>query len=324
MSSALGSFAKSILSGVLAKATNGISISGNLTVHPDYCVQIQSARDGGLLSIMAPLPESFSTDTSSDYDSPFTDGLAKFVSNLSRGWLSDDRVALGMRMMGASTSTQAMTMQIWQGSAPMEFSIPMHFVLNTDAETDILMPLRQLMSLTLPSTATQFSDLGSKVNLDFTSGGTGGFLVSPGPKLELKNGYTPKDVLYRVTGGASDVYDTVSDVYDTAQNDGLGAAYDQVINGVSNAWDKFTGGGVDGALDSLMGFDLFSIVNIKDNISLQIGNFMRFPSVVITNVSSEHGIKLDAYTHKPIEISVTVTFRTFLTPKADDLSSIIF
>jgi hypothetical protein len=238
------------------------------------------------------------------------------------GMVSDDKVALGMRLMGAATSTQAMTMQVWQGSAPMEFSIPLHFVLNTDSETDILLPLRQLMSLTLPSTATQFSNLSNLVNLDFSSGGTGGFLVSPGPKLKLKEGMTPADVVHRVTGGTTQAYQ------DGAAGGGgvvggIAGVAGHAVDAAGRAIDTVMGADAQAILDGLMGVDLFSLVDIEDNISLRIGNFMYFPSVVITDVSSEHGVKLDAYSRKPIEISVTVTFRTFLTPKAEDLASII-
>lgn len=320
--SSLGGIAKSAFGSMIdrvAGGLGGVSISGNLTVDPAYCIVIQSARSSGLISIIAPLPETFSTNTSSDYDTPFTDGIAKMLSKLPG--LSEERAGLGLRMMGAATSTQAMTMQVWQGSAPMEFSIPMHFVLNTDSERDILTPLRQLMSLTLPSSGS-FNSLSDLANLDITTGGTGGFLVSPGPKIKLKEGVQPLDVANRLTGGAAGAFADSSNALTGAFNAGaavLGTGADLARSGI----DAIKNQDGDALMRGLMGLDLFNLIDIEDNISLRIGNFMYFPSVVITDVSSEHGVKLDAYSRKPIEISVTVTFRTFMTPKAEDLSSII-
>lgn len=322
LTSSLGGMARSLLGSVvdgIAGAIGGVSISGNMTVDPSYCVIVQSQRSLGLISVIAPLPETFSTNTSSDYDTPFTDGIAKMLSKLPG--MSEEKAGLGLRMMGAATSTQAMTMQVWQGSAPMEFSIPMTFVLNTDAETDILTPLRQLMSLTLPSSGG-FNSLSDLANLDITTGGTGGFLVSPGPKLKLKEGATPADLANRLTGGASSAYNQAGGGVSGAAA-ATGAVATNAANAAGNAMSAMSTGNGEGLLQSLMGMDLFGLIDIEDNISLRIGNFMYFPSVVITDVSSEHGIKLDAYTRKPIEITVTVTFRTFMTPKAEDLMSII-
>lgn len=316
--SAVSGAANSILGSVIDNFFNGAIITGNLTADPDYSVKIFSNRAGGIVQIIAPMPESFATNTSADYDTPFANGLAgklaKMINFSSLGLadrvgLDEETVSLGMRMAGASTTTQSMTMQVWQGSSPMEFSIPLHFVLTSDPEKDILQPLRQLMSLTLPSSAI-FQNLGNIFNQNWQEN-TGGFLTSPGPKIKLKDNMSAPDFLQRLGEG-----DLVS---------AGGALADQATSITGSAVDAITGkeGGPDVLMEKLLASDMFNFIEFYDNISLEIGNFMRFNSVVITDVSSEHGVKLDAYSHKPIELQVTVTFRTFMTPKVEDLPNMI-
>lgn len=284
------------LGGIVRNLINGLGggILGDTTGPVDYKVQVRAPS--GIVS--AYLPENFSSAVSSDYDTPFTDGAINALGAITPG-VSTEQLKLGFRMAGMSTTTQAMTMQVWQGSAPMDFSIPVQFLLNSDSEKDIIGPMRALMAMTLPSGLS--SGVGALASNGGNLSGTEGFLQSPGPKLRLKKGVTPQQVAERAVTGIVDSGKAVYDYIGSAGQDGASQEL----------------------LDKLHGSTMFGLMDIYDNISLQLGSFMYFPSVVITDVSSDYEIKLDRYSRKPIALNATIGFRTFVTPKAEDLHSIL-
>lgn len=60
---------------------------------------------------------------------------------------------------------------------------------------------------------------------------------------------------------------------------------------------------------------------LKDNISLHIGRFIYYKSVVITDVDSTYDTKMDVE-GIPIRAVVNVSFKTFFTPVKEDLDEI--
>jgi len=60
---------------------------------------------------------------------------------------------------------------------------------------------------------------------------------------------------------------------------------------------------------------------LKDNISLHIGRFIYYKSVVITDVDSTYDTKMDAE-GLPIRAVVNISFKTFFTPVKEDLDEI--
>jgi len=246
------------------------------------------------IHIQAFLPENFSASFSSDYDMPFANGVSeKFTT---------PKIRTAIQALGLGTSTQLNTIQIWQGTAPVDFSIPMQFLLDDKADIDVLAPLRALMRLYLPEQIAP-----KTINeLQSSSGslqGIGGFLRAPGPKLTLK-GQSPtastKDRLVSVLEYAKEeVEDVASFLADIVEQE------------------------TDGILEYLAGGTLFRNLHITNNIMLSIGHFMIFPSVVITNIDAQPEIKLERRTRKPIAMDLNVGFRTFLTPKQEDVNAII-
>lgn len=298
---------KSFLSGVASSFLGGIAgafrgIQGQTTGDPAYMVTVHAGERG--VTVMAFLPENFSSSVSSDYDTPFAEG---FIQN--------EGVKQGLRMAGIATTTQIMSMQVWQGSAPMEFSLPMQFLYDSDTEADVMGPLRSLMSLALPSSygSTGLSlGSGGIGNLS----GVGGIMKSPGPKIRAKSGTTLRNIGERSLEASEAGLEIGTEVAADVAGLGTSDILDTDISQANNAVQEKYG-------DVFAGFNGFSLADVYDNISLQIGNFMYFPSVVITDVSSDYQIKLAKTTKKPIALVATVTFRTFVTPKAEDLANII-
>ena len=102
------------------------------------------------ISIAANLPDSFEFSITSDYDTPFASLLQDKVQRF---------------LPGAKIMSQLQTAQIWQGSAPIEISLPILIAADRNPRKEIVDVVADLFSLVLP-----YRDGRS-------------FLRSPGPRL---------------------------------------------------------------------------------------------------------------------------------------------
>ena len=126
------------------------------------------------LAIHAFMPENFTSAMNSEYEMPFAESsLTNLLSKF--GGAAGEAVGAAAKLTGFGTTVQQASMQVWQGVAPMEFSIPVRFLYNTNTEQDIIAPMKALMSLVLPSRLDP--------NL-----GTASTMISPGPKVTLTKG----------------------------------------------------------------------------------------------------------------------------------------
>ena len=239
-----------------------------------YLVHVYAPDHG--VSVRAYIPEQIEASLRSNYDTPFAEG---FLRSLPHG----ERLHLASRLAGYGTTTQIMSMQVWQGSEPMSMSLPVHFLYHDDVIEDVIRPMKALLSLSVPRSR---SGSGSPVDV----------LESPGPRLRWKSGAGEKPA-------------TVAQrVIKTAAAAALSAAT----------------GDVDAALESASALesDFLSNVQIDRNISIDIGDFMSFESVVIPEVSSTYEIKLDRVSRRPIALEATIQFITFLAPTVESLDRI--
>ena len=128
------------------------------------------------IEIHAFMPENFTSAINSEYEMPFAESsvtnlLSKFAG------VAGEAVGAAAKLTGFGTTVQQASMQVWQGVAPMEFSIPVRFLYNTDTERDIIAPMKALMSLALPYLA-----YGELADNRF-GGQSGSTMRSPGPKV---------------------------------------------------------------------------------------------------------------------------------------------
>jgi hypothetical protein len=70
---------------------------------------------------------------------------------------------------GARPTNQYLTAQIWSGSSPLRFSLPLRFVARRDAVTEVIEPIKTLMKAALP-----------------LANGGAGLLIPPGPSITGK------------------------------------------------------------------------------------------------------------------------------------------
>lgn len=222
--------------------------------------------------IEAWLPETFMLDVNATYEAPFEQGLGSAMPSI--GAIA--------RFLGLSLTTQAMTAQVWQGGSAINLSIPLIFQAETDAGTDVMLPIKQLLSLTMPKDPSG-----------------GGFLTSPGPRIDINKA---KDGLTAAWSKVKDSGAAIAEAW-TKSN----GAFDTSVATAATA-----GNAVAKTLSA-------SIVNsVVNNISLYVGQFLYFPSVVITDVSPTYDVILGP-DKNPLRASVNVGIRTFYIPTSQDL-----
>lgn len=225
------------------------------------------------------LPEQVQTDVSANYEAPFAQGIGSI----------NEKFGSLAQFIGMNLTTQAMTAQIWQGGSFINFSLPFIFQAETSAEVDVMRPIKQLMRLAMPKDPSG-----------------GGILEAPGPHIDIRKlAANGGDQAASAVQSALDYTSSPSKMMDTAKqlkNDPLGsfAIFKDAANNVAQK-----------ASTALVN----SVVN---NISLSLGTFMYFPSVVVTDVSPTFDVILSP-DGKPLRASVNVGFRTFYIPTENDI-----
>lgn len=225
------------------------------------------------------LPETIGIDVSANYDAPYAQGVGSV----------NDRLGALAQFVGMNLTTQAMTAQIWQGGSFINFQLPFIFQAETDAETDVMQPIKDLLRLQMPRDPTG-----------------GGILEAPGPHVDIKK-------LAQNSGSQLD------NAIDTLTNTGVKGMLSLAKEAVSkNGLLGAASLAKDQANNAAKQVSQAIVNSIVDNISLYIGQFLYFPSVVVTDVSPTFDVILNG-AGKPTRASVNVSFRTFYIPTQNDI-----
>lgn len=277
-------------------------------VLPEYACMIKCTDLG--VDIVAALPPSFTWNTSAHYDTPFKDAISQTINGSVVGQIAGGIASAG----GLSMVTQTLTAKFWSGSESGAITLPLVFQAMTNEVDEVLKPIAQLMSLTVPRT------LGGK---------NGSLLQAPGPHFDLTkaatSAYNTASNTISVAGqqtmaeNASSwlgTLDTLRGKIQTLVGSSPGDAANTVMNGIVN--------GVSATASAL---DNFARNNIVNNISLQLGRFMLFDHVVITDVNYEFpvqpvGREYGYSTGNFPRVEVSVTFEPFFDIVQRDLASI--
>jgi hypothetical protein len=255
--------------------------------NPDYLVFIkQAASNGGPgVTVVAPLPETSAYDTSSEYATPFAQGM------LSNGNASTALSALGIRV-----TTQAMTAQLWQGATDNNISLDLEFQTYDDPDADVRQPVLALLKLAAASV------------------GATGLLTSPGPHLDLADTgdliTTSAKTLWNETKQIGGALGAVAGISQAIRTDlGLNAQTDNLnSNQKSNTPPN---------VESGLGVEYWKR-RVRNNISVQLGRYAFFDSVVILSASETWSNQIDARTGLPLHAKVSLQFKPlFLVTQAD-------
>jgi hypothetical protein len=264
--------------------------------NPDYLVIIKQVPDPanpGLAgpTVTAPLPESTAYDTSSEYATPFAQGM-----------LGSGNAATALSSLGVRLTTQAMTAQLWQGATENDMSLELDFQTYDDPDADVRQPVLTLLKLAAAS-------------VDAATG----LLKSPGPRISLQD--TGKilsssgSTLLNESKQALNALGSVTGISGTLRTDrGLNGP-NANLNSNQQANSPPT------AQNGLGGAQFWKSV-VRNQISVQIGNYAFFDSVVIMSAQETWSNQIDTRTGLPLHAKVSIRFKPLFLVTQDDLDQI--
>lgn len=261
-----------------------------------YSVIIQQAADAGLkgpksVTVTAYLPGSFNFDTRAEYQAPFSQGL------FGNGTLSNLAKLGGMRL-----TTQALTAQIWQGSTETELSLDLEFHAETDPILEVRKPILDLMKMATAS-------------IDNSTG----MLKAPGPQVNIDQlGKLAGDAASQLGASAS----TLANALGSAAGSFFGGPSTTVQQGTLNSQDANLNGKNNTSTPTItnggLGGSQYWKNLIRNQISIRIGKYAFFDSVVITNVQKTYEHQIDTETGLCMYAKVAMSFKPlFLIVQAD-------
>jgi hypothetical protein len=296
----------------------------SVKTHPYQIIVQSQVKRGGEIQVRGYLPEQVTFDVSAQYEAPYAQGLNGYMPFLGQ-------VA---RAMGVSLVTQAMTAQVWQGSTELNFQIPIVFQAQQDAYLDVIKPIKDLLLLTMPRDPDR-----------------GGLLQSPGPHITIEKlksrvnakenpsvptpqqGHVDKpqrndflanrleEIPEKATALVEQVFGVGKEIFQSIpgkMQSVLQTPTRAILPSVANGLIDFTAGSKSVFSQVAVEANRQLVNAIENNISLYIGEFLYFPSVVITDVSQAYDV-LIAPDKNPSRATVNVSFRTFYLPTEHDL-----
>ena len=260
----------------------------------NYTVIVHASNDadnGKPITVTAPLPPEFAFDLANSYEAPFAQGLVQ-----------DQNIRNAAAAFGMRAATPSMTAQIWQGTSEQDMSLELEFHTETDPLQDVRAPVISLLSLVTPG-------VNSTTNM----------LTSPGPRLEGS--------IEEIGKLAADIGGTLIGAITSAVSSATGVTPPKVVDKLQDP-NQTTLAGNGGQAPTAnptpqgLGSSQFWKKRVKNQISIQIGNYAFFDSVVITDVSKTFVSNIDPTTGWPHHMRVSVRFRPLFCIVRDDLEQI--
>ena len=216
------------------------------------------------------------------------DLTAEWAAPFAEGIIHSDRINMLAQMMGLKFSNQAFSSNFWTGSSDISFTFPLVFVAET-GYSDLLQPVMNLVQMATPS-------------IDKTTG----FFRAPGPIIKA----------------ASALQNALGDAAQTTKNliTGGSGSSSQLSGGTSQAPQTNTAQDAGTPLPVALVNKIKNAMTFEGKISLQIGNFMFIPSVVITNINKDFKVLMGP-DGVPLMVTCSVSFKTHQTPSAQDIIS---
>lgn len=264
-------------------ATSARSDSDKRTIKDlAYKAFIVGSQDDVPIVVEAWLPETIGNDVNATYEAPFAQGMSNMLG---------ETIGNFSRFIGMSLTTQALTTKVWQGGGFIEFSLPLIFQAETSPSKDVMLPIKNLMKLTMPKDRNG-----------------GGLLEAPGPRIDLdellKRG---GEGINRASEALTKGLTNPSKLVDSAKN-----LASNTSGALQTTRDSFAA--VSQPLSSAL------VNSVKNNISLYIGQFQYFPCVVITDVSPTYDVIIGP-DFNPMRATVNVQFSTFYVPTDRDIDT---
>ena len=244
---------------------------------------------GNHIIVEAPMPEQFVFDTSSNYAPMLPQGPGE-------GAMTTALAAMGIRL-----AVPAMTAQLWQGSSEIQLQLSLEFHTESDPVADVQTPILNLNRLVMPSINTQ-----------------SGLLQSPGPSLNFSQLATI------AKNAGTQLANTTKTIYHTVTSSGTAVPQPSSANNSATSVNSGSGTAVtqSSTQNPQLGTSQYWKTQIANQISIRIGKYMFFDSVVITNVQQTFMSNIDAITGLPHHATVNITFKPLFMLTIEDLNSV--
>lgn len=272
----------------------------------NYTVVIQQNSNPSIV-IEAPIPDSFAFDVGATYE-----------QMLPQGFTNNTVVNTAAAMTGTRLAVQALTAQLWAGNTDSELSMELEFHTETDPYYDVRTPIVNLLKLTMPTVDTK-----------------SGFLGSPGPQIDFSKAGTifsdaastvGNDIGSLLGGAASGIENFVVGAWNAGKAS-LGFGTTPKASSMTDSNAQVADGSNNATAKSLqqnpnLGTAKYWNTMIKNKISISIGNYLYFDSVVITRVSQTFASNFDAQTGLPHNVRVAVAFKPLFMLAQEDLDTL--
>jgi hypothetical protein len=269
----------------------------------NYIVTIMQNSNPSIV-VEAPMPDSFAFDAGATYEQMLPQGLT-----------GNKVINTAAAVMGTKLAVQALTAQLWSGSADTELSMELEFHTETDPYNDVRTPIVNLLKLTMPSIDTKSGFLGAPgPYIDFTKAGVAGSILSTAVISGISGA---ESLLGAVAGGVGSVLSGLgSAVFGSTPTPSAMNDSNTTPNGGNSALTSSL------AKDPTLGTAKYWNTLVNNKISISIGNYLYFDSVVITRVSQTFASNFDAQTGLPHDVRVVVSFKPLFMLAQEDLDTL--
>lgn len=255
----------------------------------NYMVVIQQHQTASntVITVNAPMPETFAFDTEASYETA-----------LPQGFTNNPFIKLAGMLTGTRLAVQALTAQLWQGNSAAQLSMELEFHTETDPVADVRTPVTNLLMMSMPSTSTST-----------------GLLTSPGPSWDL----SALTNLYNLANAASQAQTNSTTI--TANQLGTNAIPATMTNSNTSTANGASTSTASSQSPSL-GTSAYWKSQVKNPIAIQLGNYLYFDSIVITQVQQTFSSNFDSITGLPHYVKVQVSFKPLFMLTQQDLPTL--
>lgn len=293
-SSALSSVPMPSVKNLLGKSVNKPTSSGAAGGSTDPHLQnrkytIRVYQNSNV--VVGAVPDTLEINQSASWNAPWAGGISGAKGDIMA-------VGLGTRLVA-----QVLTLQVWQGGGNNDFDFSIQFELRAyaDAERDVMIPLRTLLNMTVPSLSSN------------------GFLQAPGPRLTQEG-------IKKLGAGVAAVAVKTGEVVVDAAKAGFKVATGEMKNGSLGSITDSASNAVNqiGATAKEAGLTRKGIeANMENKIKIEIGDWFRMTNVIVTDVRHTMKPQRPGPAGTIMAADVMISFRPMFTVTAEDIDMIL-
>lgn len=307
----------------MADSKNEVN-QGMINIPLNYRLLIRQEGDAAHnpINIVAHLPETFDMEQDANYESPFADFL-----------LGNSTVNTVAQMMGVKLVNPLMTMQIWGGSSIPQYSIEFDLLSDVNSEGKPLLAQDSLYALL-------------SMNTPYMDRNKAEMLNAPGPTVDWKLISKDLQQLDNAIGAAARIsarawnagvdsgLSMLSSEKDDDKNSIVAIGGQAKVNTYSEKKGSSSEWGKTYSSDAILGVETYNDASEKNNnqrgqgvdysntgssivkrpISMRLGRYLFFPSIVITNVAWTFTHAMDINWGFPLHIKVSMQFKPLIVP----------